>query len=354
MKKERLSFINDLLFETPGGTRYTQDSPILPPVWLAFAAEPHRQQELILTATNDIGAGQVAKELRRMLAELRRDSPKVLDENNQQVERKRARVAYIPGQIAVKLYFDEMMRVVLPLTPWWHETYDELRAFQRTAGENARVADWRAFPTPDPNREKDLVDALMLMRREIDPTAFAEPRRVEESEERLRYIRRIPPSLSWLVRIAGLIADGFQNGTELLGGEDSIGSRLKRDFDARLHDRIESFHARQKRTQKLRLEFPKARQTRKELVSAFTNLYEGWAADENFPKDRVVWRVTKNRRIHLAVKKSALTVKADAARHLFNISCKNITWAVLDSGIDSNHPRLSLLAWSTNKRHAVY
>ena len=52
--------------------------------------------------------------------------------------------------------------------------------------------------------------------------------------------------------------------------------------------------------------------------------------------------MTKNRRVHLAVAKSALTVKADAARRLFDISCKDITWAILDSGIDSAHPAFAL------------
>jgi len=40
IQPEQLSFINTLIFETPGGMRYTQDSPILPNVWMAFAATP--------------------------------------------------------------------------------------------------------------------------------------------------------------------------------------------------------------------------------------------------------------------------------------------------------------------------
>ena len=61
-----LSFANTVLFETPGGIRYTQDSPILPNVWLAFAVSPRSQQELILTAANDSGTGRAARELRRL------------------------------------------------------------------------------------------------------------------------------------------------------------------------------------------------------------------------------------------------------------------------------------------------
>ena len=33
-----------------------------------------------------------------------------------------------------------------------------------------------------------------------------------------------------------------------------------------------------------------------------------------------------------------MAVKADAARRLFEINCSNLTWAVMDSGIDAGHP----------------
>lgn len=45
-----------------------------------------------------------------------------------------------------------------------------------------------------------------------------------------------------------------------------------------------------------------------------------------------------NRAAHSAVYRSRLAVKADAAVQLFNISCKYLRWAVLDSGIQADHP----------------
>jgi hypothetical protein len=51
--KDRLDFANNVLFDTPGGWRFTQDSPILPNVWLAYAVRPRSQQELILTTRHD-------------------------------------------------------------------------------------------------------------------------------------------------------------------------------------------------------------------------------------------------------------------------------------------------------------
>lgn len=48
----------------PGSTRFTQDSPILPDVWVAFATDVSNRLGLLLTPHNDVTTGQLAKELR--------------------------------------------------------------------------------------------------------------------------------------------------------------------------------------------------------------------------------------------------------------------------------------------------
>ena len=52
--------IRKLLFEQVGGRRYTQDTPIMPDVWLAFARRPTEPLDLILTPTRTSLTGQVA------------------------------------------------------------------------------------------------------------------------------------------------------------------------------------------------------------------------------------------------------------------------------------------------------
>ena len=52
---------------------------------------------------------------------------------------------------------------------------------------------------------------------------------------------------------------------------------------------------------------------------------------------RLVWTVSLNRRASHALTRSVPAVKADAARTLFKVDCKDIVWAVIDSGIDANH-----------------
>ncbi|MFI5907612.1 S8 family serine peptidase [Dactylosporangium sp. NPDC051541] len=54
--------------------------------------------------------------------------------------------------------------------------------------------------------------------------------------------------------------------------------------------------------------------------------------------------VTINRRAGAAVSRSRATVKADAAEQVFAVDCGNIGWAVVDSGIDREHP--AFLEWT--------
>jgi hypothetical protein len=52
----------------------------------------------------------------------------------------------------------------------------------------------------------------------------------------------------------------------------------------------------------------------------------------------LVFQVSLNRDALPALTKSVPAVKADAATTLFKVNCSEIGWAVLDSGIDGNHP----------------
>ncbi len=380
LKAEQLAFINRLLFETPGGQRFTQDSPILPSVLIDFALEPRRQLELILTLKGDEGAGHASMRLRQMIKAYRTK----LSKNDASFKREKPRISYIPGQIAVRLYFDEMMRVVLPLTPWWHDIYTRLRVLEKKYQEEPAgiaSASWYGFPMPDDDRRRDIFEALMVMRREIDPgadniledenqakdivkkfqldaagTAAAEERiKNERNKTRLEYVQQFPQELSWFVRVIGLIADCFKSGRQLLQDPDGMSAVLKRDFDAR-RDSMNSSLIETKQEQATRIadqatSLFEARQNRENIAGAFLELYAGWLdlsdfdpknvdfdSNNRFPHEQMIWRITKNRPVHLAVTDSALTIKADAARRLFDVSCEKITWAILDSGIDEGHP----------------
>jgi len=340
--EKRELFVNTLLYETPGGLRFTQDSPILPTVWSAYAEDPRSQQELILTTGWNEGAGQAARQLRTMLNALRDKRP-TLGEGGE--PRRRARVSYIPGQLAVRLYFDELMRVVLPLTPWWNETTKHLKKIKKRFAAQDQSVDGKSF-FPDAIREEtlveDLTDALMIMRHEIDSFTHSNNSPDDAPDvpttARQKYVHEISPDICWLVRIAGILADAFESGKPLLSGDDSLSSLLNTDFKTRYFERIETSRERNKRLDEVRLSTERAREVRSDIVKSFVGMYRRWDEDDEHCGEKLIWRITKNREVRLAVSKSALTIKADAARRLFDISCENITWAVLDSGIDAGHP----------------
>jgi serine protease AprX len=51
-----------------------------------------------------------------------------------------------------------------------------------------------------------------------------------------------------------------------------------------------------------------------------------------------IWRVAMNRPLDLSDTQARSTVKADAAYRVFEVECAEVTWAVIDSGIDQTHP----------------
>jgi serine protease AprX len=51
-----------------------------------------------------------------------------------------------------------------------------------------------------------------------------------------------------------------------------------------------------------------------------------------------LWTVSTNRPVEASVWRSRIACKADAAARLFQLSCRDVRWAVIDSGIDARHP----------------
>ncbi|MGE0502843.1 MAG: S8 family peptidase [Rhizobiaceae bacterium] len=352
--RRRAEFVNNLLFETPGGTRFTQGSPILPNIWMAYARNPTEQLDLILNVHYTKHGGPAAAVVRSRLAEYRAKAAKL----HPAIERKPARISYIPGQIAAKLYFDELIRVVLPLTTWWQEirrkAWDTLREYERRANKPAGAADWERFPIPSEGLKRQFHHALLLMRRELlPPRTYVGSDDTPESNiafsgDRRAVVDAIPNDLVWLVRVVGLIANCFRKRVPLLSEDDELSRPVETDFVIRRATGIESSATREARIRTAATNNA-AEANRRAIVESFFSLFEDYDEQELRSEAAHIFRANKNRPVHLAVSESALTVKADAARLLFNVSCASITWAVIDSGIDRNHPAFR----NTSQKHAL-
>jgi hypothetical protein len=103
------SLVEHILLGPTGDRRQLQDSPVLGDVWIAFAKDPGNPQELLITPHNAWTAGAVAIELDDLITKERMSEPK----------KDNPEIAYLQGIIAARLYFDEVLQVVVPTTEWW-------------------------------------------------------------------------------------------------------------------------------------------------------------------------------------------------------------------------------------------
>ncbi len=333
LNKKLTQFYNTVLFETPSGQRFTQDSPILANVWLAYARNPNQAVDLILTTKYGESTGKTAKMIRERLAKHREIRAEMFGDET----REHHRLTYLPGQIAVRLYFDELVSIALPQTPWWSDV---------TRDFNENKFHYKGKPIEDylsADLERFLTDRLMVMREGIGG-AVDEAEAIEQktNDEGVRLdASRVSIEFVWLVRIAGLIAhsasaawdeaDSSGVTVDIPSMKDSVSKSFNLDFLLRsFNSKGSTMEAGQSIQSK-----SVAKKARKKVVEAFLGLFRLKPDAGVAP---TVWRITRNREAELAVESSRLTVKADAAIRLFDISCRNVTWAVIDSGIDTHHP----------------
>jgi serine protease AprX len=92
--------------------RYTQDSPVLPDVWLAFGEEPGQRHDLLLTPHQHSTAARLAREV---LDCLERDFG--------QGEASAAEVALNEGYVVARLTLGQLARCVVPRSSWWREAW---------------------------------------------------------------------------------------------------------------------------------------------------------------------------------------------------------------------------------------
>jgi hypothetical protein len=86
-----------------------------------------------------------------------------------------------------------------------------------------------------------------------------------------------------------------------------------------------------------------------ELLEALEHLFADFKAPERSEDPPPLWSVFSCRPVQSAVSQSRASVKADAAIRLFDLSCKELIWAVIDSGIDADHD--AFLEWPAQGKH---
>lgn len=254
--------------------RQLQDSPILGDVWLAYAADPAGPQDLLITPYKTATAGRVAKEISSMLAG-----------NGKQGKRsKAANIAYLQGIVAARLHFNEVLRILVPVTQWWHE-----RAIRKTLDERYE----------DHGYLRAQISALFESG--ISP-ATRSPQAV--SQDNFNTLERY-------VALAGLI----------LWASRQKPSRRRTKESSSMQGVLKAIG-------------PKTDEIVDELLRMFAQTATERA---DVSAQYLIFQVSLNRLASPALTRSIPAVKADAAHQLFNVDCSKIGWAVLDSGIDRDH-----------------
>ena len=261
-----------ILLGPAGDRRQLQDSPILVDVWIAFAKDPDKAQELLITPHRDQTAGLVATELNERIKRPANDP---------------ADIAYLQGVIAARLYFRDLLGVIVPMTEWWK------------SAQNKKDMEIYLDLKKGEERIKEVLDDLAEMAAHwSDP---ASPK-----------VDKPLSALDRYAALAGLIL--------WAGGEDASITK-----DAPPKDLVEAI--------------TKGIPT---IVAGLQDIFIQIL--QQFPPKPVkelkalVYQVSLNREATMALVRSVPAVKADAARVLFAVNCSKIAWAVIDVGIQGNHP----------------
>jgi hypothetical protein len=308
------SLVEYVLLGPMDDRRQLQDSPILGDVWIAFAKEPGKPQDLLITPFESEPAGRVAQSISRRLNRI----PDV------RVDKSTApNVAYLQGIAAARLHFVELMRVVLPLTKWWE---DKQTQFFR----DLKVEDF----------EKWVKDVLT-------PSPSASASGSGSTGEQHRVGQTWIDPFHRYVSLTGLLlwATHLDGGPPKAEGKpvSAAGEPSKRRKALNLAKLVSP--------EKMLREVDFSRVGRL-VYELFEQIRTDAAALRDLPETELkpgereilispgalIWQISLNRRAMPALEKSLPAVKADAATSLFKVDCKEIAWAVLDSGIHGAHP----------------
>ncbi|MCR8547433.1 S8 family serine peptidase [Salipiger sp. P9] len=289
------ALIERLLYGSSGGTRFTQDTPVLLDVWQGYAEAPGAPQDVLITPHFRHTAHDTANHLFDAIALFRAGLPGGGPEHGTDL-------ADVPGIVVGRLDLRELVNVLLPDTNWW-----------RRNGMQALITEMT---------EKDLTalaaeKAEILIRHSrtggdgVSPSLAHSLKTGTDDEPEIRI-----PETTWRLLIAiGLISASSADANAALWTE------LKDIDPARVRRGLE---------QLLRMTFLRQRHEMTESDD------DTDAATPYVLRSRY-HMVSRNRCANASVADGVPTIKADAARRLFQTDCSDLTWAVIDSGIDASH-----------------
>jgi hypothetical protein len=281
--------VDALLLGQGDRRRQLQAFPILVDVWTLFAQYPASPHDLLITPLRGVSASLVGTHLDQVMRR---------EEKHDELDRG---IAQLQGLVAVRVRLRELWTMVLPATSWWASLKFEL------AGPSGLDM---------PHDLEDSISSLLEVEQDYEarpavrdaamPQRRADAKAVSRSSAERQLIR--------LGLLIGCLIEAERFEEEDLNSLTAIADRLGSENIARSG------------------------------AEALRNCWNAYISDLVLAKlqDRsvrsLIYNVSANRQAEYAVSRSVPAIKADAARQLFSISCAGLGWAVLDSGIDRDHP----------------
>jgi len=298
--------VNALIFATFGDQRYTQDSPIMPEVWVSYAAAPRQSLDVLLTPQSGDSPSKLASRVAKRLATFNGKSEEDICAEHE--------IAYSRSSLVVKVTFRELACVIVPMTKWWSTLDKDARDYSKLRSHVEQMARRKM------KLAEIVVDASRLMKRSAwDFIRFCAlagfialageyEAQVEEAETRQKRALKARAKRS---RKADLEGDP---------------SRLKADLENKLTEFMRDLSDAKTSIEKVT-----------ELIDAYGKIAKSVMEDADDPALKI-FMITENRQANLSIAESRATIKADAANNVFHIDTSDFSWAVIDGGIDARHP----------------
>ena len=313
--------VDSLLLGPENRRRQLQDFPVLGDVWTKFADEPGGILDLLIIPTWERPTGEVVSLISG-------------EDGHGGDPEKGCSVAYLQDLVVASFGLNHLYRVLIPATNWWDQVED---AWPKPP-EKAALARSIRLELADTLGPKAWATVVAAERGDVGPGSKEEQARQAQAAAEREEFEALGTSYRQAARL-GLVLGVF-----LAAAEYQSSKPVPEAGFAPLPDLP-------KAVDELKVERIVA--LGMEAVLAVIARYEHFRDESEPDWNGVVFQVTLNRKAEAAIAESVPAIKADAARHLFSISCRDIGWAVLDSGIDYSHAAFREPDPKSKRRHRI-
>ena len=332
-RSRALRLLEDVLinFGATESTEHFSDTPIRMSAWQALAKEPDQQHRLLIELNHLVRSDQAIKALH---------TATVSDDTE-------ARMVAFGSIVLTSANMDTMIWSLLPETYWFRSLDpDKVQSWSNSVGNAAYTTNLAELHDVLANSELQslwrFLAAWIVIRNANAASKAADVPAPADGDA-----PRTPSEARWDNIIKTCTTLMNVTSPELILNETS--STELRAFSEATHGEVIDFLVGLQtnfgdKLQELIDTQRAAVQSRIELVSKRTEFSD--ASSEQISRQALkesaynapIWSIDLNRPADLATWDSRRTVKVDAAENVFGVSTRGITWAVIDSGIDAQHP----------------